>query len=385
MSVMASRPVARWLVPAGVLIAIVGGGAMTTTLAASADASLAPRTAAELLVDLQAAKIDGASGTVVERADLGLPAIPNRFGGDGSADFGSLITGSHTMRVWYSGPGKARVALLGALGESDIIHNGPDVWTWSSRTNTATHASLPTVPAPTGLPGALASRLPITPRQVADTVLAALDPTTSVTTDGAAVVAGRSAYELVLAPRARGSLIADVRIAIDATRHVPLRVAIYAKSSAKPAFEIGFTRISFARPDDALFRFTPPPGATIKQAGASEDQNRSTLPGTGDRPGATVIGAGWIAVLAVRLPPSATGTRPDAKPSRDGSDDPIDALIRHLPRVTGPWGGGRILLSRLVSVLLTDDGRVFIGAVDGPTLVAAASRPAAAPTGTPHR
>src|SRR6266705_6866513 len=139
MSVMASRPVLRWAVPAGVLVAIIGGGVVTTALTASADASLPPRSAAQLLVDLQTAQLDGVSGTVVERADLGLPALPGNIGGDGSAQLNSLISGSHTLRVWYSGPDKARVALLGAVGESDIVHNGTDTWIWSSADNTATH------------------------------------------------------------------------------------------------------------------------------------------------------------------------------------------------------------------------------------------------------
>ena len=92
MSVMASRPVLRWAVPAGVLVVVLGGGAVTTALRASADARLAPRSAAQLLVDLQTARLDGVSGTVVERADLGLPPLPGSVGGDGSADLNSLIT-----------------------------------------------------------------------------------------------------------------------------------------------------------------------------------------------------------------------------------------------------------------------------------------------------
>ena len=66
-------------------------------------------------------------------ADLGLPAIP--IAGQGSSELSSLASGTHTLRVWYSGPDHARVALLGTLGETDVITNGTDVWTWSSREN----------------------------------------------------------------------------------------------------------------------------------------------------------------------------------------------------------------------------------------------------------
>jgi len=142
MSVMASRPVARWAVPAGVLVAVLGAAVLSNSLRASASVSLPDRSPAQLLVDLQKANLTGVSGTVTETADLGLPTLPNGIGGDGSADLNSLITGTHTLRVWYSGPDKVRVALVGALQESDVIRNGSDVWIWSSHDNTATHKVL---------------------------------------------------------------------------------------------------------------------------------------------------------------------------------------------------------------------------------------------------
>ena len=106
---------------AAVLLATAG--AAISTLSASAHDSLAPRSAAQLLVDVQKAKVEGLSGTVVQTADLGLPALPNVAGGS-SSDFTALVSGSHTLRLWYAGPTKARLALLGDLGESDLIRNG---------------------------------------------------------------------------------------------------------------------------------------------------------------------------------------------------------------------------------------------------------------------
>ena len=74
MSVLTSRPVLRWALPAGLVAVVLGGGALVTTMQASADVRLPPRSAAQLLVDVQTARLEGVSGTVVERADLGLPA-----------------------------------------------------------------------------------------------------------------------------------------------------------------------------------------------------------------------------------------------------------------------------------------------------------------------
>src|SRR3954468_14631135 len=114
MSIFTSRPAVRWLVPVAVAATAVGGGALLNTLSAIASPTLPPRSAAQLLVDLQSARLDGLSGTVVQRADLGLPALPLP-GGQGSSDLTSLVSGSHTLRVWYSGTDSARVALIGTL------------------------------------------------------------------------------------------------------------------------------------------------------------------------------------------------------------------------------------------------------------------------------
>jgi outer membrane lipoprotein-sorting protein len=369
MSIMTSRPALRWGVPVAVLVAVVGGGAAARTLTASADPSLPPRTAAQLLVDLQTARLDGASGTVVQRAELGLPALPG-LGGQGSSSLQSLISGSHTMRVWYAGPDQARMALLGTLGESDVIRNGRDVWTWDSQRNTASHSVLPTGETGTNHPSINPSALPKTPQEAASAALAAIDPTTKVSANGSARVAGRSAYELVLTPRDPGSLIGRVTLAIDAERHVPLRVQVYPAGSDSTAFEVEFTQVSFIRPDPAQFRFTPPPGVQVKEDGAGKP-----APGTATSDGRpTIVGKGWTSVLVAKLPNAnalvGNALAGNAQAGGGGKGFSLDSL----PKVTGAWGSGHLLTGRLFSVLLTDDGRVLAGAVGPEKLYAAAAR-----------
>src|SRR5689334_20882514 len=205
-SVFRSRPALRWLVPAAAAVVVIGGGAAAGTIVASADPSLPERSAAQLLVDVQNAKVDGFSGTVVQTADLGLPALPGVTSGAGSADMMKLVAGSNTARVWYAGEDKARLALMGTLGETDVIRNGSDVWLWRSTDSSATHLKLPADRAGKK-PAALPQGVPSTPQEAADAALAAIDPTTAVTTTGAAKVAGRGAYELVLTPRDSASLV----------------------------------------------------------------------------------------------------------------------------------------------------------------------------------
>ncbi len=366
MSVMASRPLARWALPAGVVLAVAAAGAVTTALRASADVTLPERSAAQLLVDVQTADLTGVYGTVVETADLGLPSLPQGIGGQGSSDLNSMITGSHTLRVWYSGPDKTRVALLGALGESDVIRNGTDVWAWSSQDNTATHMKLGAEDHAT-TPGVTPSAMPTTPQQAADDVLAALEPSTDVTTEPSDTVAGRGTYELALSPKDTGSLVGKVRIGIDGAQHVPTRVQVYAKGATKPNFEIAFSQVSFKRPDNGVFTFNPPPGAKVIEPKDNGPRDQT-------EPKTALIGQGWTTVVASRFPTEANGTNDKDRTGTGG----LGAFLDALPQVHGSWGSGRLMQSKLFSVLLTDDGRVIIGAVSGDQLQKAAADPKAA-------
>lgn len=345
MSIFATRPALRWLVPVAVTAAVVGGGAAARSIAASAEPSLPARSAAQLLVDLQTATLDGLSGTVRTNASLGLPDLPNVGGGEGSTDLVQLLSGSRTARVWYSGPDKVRVALLGTLGESDVVRNGNDVWHWDSKAKKAIHSTLsgdqPEKKA-----------LPQTPQDAADLALKALDPTTTVSTGSSARVAGRDAYELILTPKDTTALIGQVRMAIDAKEHVPLRVQVFAKSAGQPAFEVAFTQVSFDRPADSQFEFKPPPGTAVEEA-----QEPAAGAAGKTEPTSKVIGAGWTSVVQATLP----ATNEKAQP-----------ILGTLPRVSGDWGSGRLLSGTLFTVLLTDDNRVFAGAVTPERLYEAA-------------
>ncbi|NTW39903.1 MAG: hypothetical protein HGA44_08425, partial [Cellulomonadaceae bacterium] len=278
---------------------------------------------------------------------------------------------------------RARVAVEGTLGESDVVTDGSQVWLWSSADQSATHVVLP----PHGLSTdaqrdaadrAAAGQVPATPAEVAEVVLGALDPTTSVTVGSNSTVAERPAYELVLQPTDPGSLVASVRIAVDAQEHVPTRVQVFAVGSGTPAIETGFTRLSFATPDDAVFAFTPPQGATVEEmdlTGLADPPGPSdspTVPGDSPTPDVTVVGHGWASVVVADL-----GGAADLSSLLGTADDGTGAgaLLAALPRVSGAWGSGSLLTSRLFSVLLTDDGRVLVGAVDGTTLQAAAADP----------
>jgi hypothetical protein len=511
---------ARWAVPAGAVLA-VGAVVAGTAVAAGAQAapSLPARTAAQLLADAQHAAGPGPmTATIAETANLGLPALP---GSSNSSSALSLLSGSHTFNIWYADPTHVRVAEPVQLGETDFRRDGSQVWLWSSKTQTATHLVLPAFPAgwhpgrqhpagqhpagshpasrhpagshpasrhPAGQhsrdmhPGDMlraglhrpvlhrpglgqglglgATGTPPTPQQVARQILAAVGPTTTVSVQRNITIAGQAAYQLAIAPKDSRSLIGQVRIAIDASKYLPLRVQVFARGATTPAFQIGFTALSFGRPAASNFTFTPPPGAKVKtvkvparfgrpghgpagwygspQSGASASpapsatqhvtKNRATgghqatdasqltatlprgslysKPGSrlsssqsaavsvhsASGPHARVMGKGWLSVLVLGQPapgaakitsasgatvvtvspssgaltssrslgPGAGFVAPDSSPGGAGI---LRALLRAATPVHGAWGSGQLLRTSLVSILVTKQGTILIGAV----------------------
>jgi outer membrane lipoprotein-sorting protein len=409
MTIFTTHPTLRWSAPVAAAVLLGGGGmALHTASAATGAEDLPHRTAEQLLVDVQQARVEGLSGTVVENADLGLPALPVSGGGNGSSKLSSLISGSHTMRVWADGPERIRLSLLGTLGESDVIRNGNDVWLWSSADHSATHLTLPErggAPRAEHVPTPTPSGPAMTPQQLADHFLSAVKPSTKVTTDNTTTVAGRSAYELVLSPRSKGSLISSVRIAIDGATHVPLRVQVLSTRATKPAFEVGFSSVDFGKPDAAQFRFNPPPGTKVEQQKLSGlTMGQSGMPGghqSGAKPlaplkkeiankqgtstgsvmsgaGPQIVGSGWTSVVKVPMSSQVlkglSGSS-GSDGSRHGGDSVSAAqFLRNLPHVNGAWGSGRLLKSNVVSALLTDSGTLYVGAVTPQVLYAAAGK-----------
>lgn len=350
--------------------AFIAAGPVSGLVSGPANADLPTRTAAQLLVDIQKANLDGFSGTVVENANLGLPSLPENLGGS-TGELG-MLTGTHTMRVWSAGPERSRISLPSQYAESDLIRNGRDLWLWSSSTRSAEHWTLPAHAASSTGPGMSSEptqeRAELTPQQAADQALAALSPTTAVTGDGTTTVAGRPAYVLSLRPRSATTLIGSIQIAIDGATHVPTQVQIFAKGSATPDVSVGFSSFHPGMPQASVFSFNPPAGTTVKQeklpskpaAGEAHQQFDASAP--------QVIGQGWNAVIVDRLPADHSA---GSSSSVTGQVGQLGAVVQRLPRVSGTWGSGWLFQGTLFSVVVTDSHQVAAGMVPPSQLYAA--------------
>ena len=382
---------ARWAIPAG---AVALAGALTAgTMISTAQASpeLPARTPAQLLASVAGrdAPLPALTGTVVETASLGLPQLP------GSADPSSitaLLAGSHTIKVWYADPTHLRLAVPVTMSETDLIRNGRQVWVWQSKSNTVTRMQLPAKDDRAPMhPAAVPSQVPLTPQQAASQALKAVGPSTRVSVQRNVTVAGQPAYQLVLSPKASGSLIGRIAIAIDATKNVALRVQVFAKGAASPAFQIGYTSISFVKPAAANFSFTTPAGAKVKVVSPRPDTSGPMSAKDKKASGEPqVIGKDWLSVAV--LPASAlagvTGggdassvagqaaQSAAGSPAGGGGEDAAvaAALLKTATPVHGAWGSGKLLHTSLVSVLMTSDGHVLVGAVTPAVLESAAAQ-----------
>jgi outer membrane lipoprotein-sorting protein len=368
-------------------VAVVGGilaGSMISV--AQAAPSLPSRTPAQLLASLAGqTSMPPLTGTIVETSSLGLPSLP---GTDNPTSVSSLLTGSHTVRIWYAGPAHFRVAVPQNMSESDLIRNGSNAWLWESSQNKVTHLTVPADAAKARAKKAAAKPAPpMTPQQAAEEVLAKVGPTTTVSSDTNVTVAGQAAYQLVLAPKSASSLVGQIRIAIDGANDVPLRVQVLARGAKSPAVQIGFTSISFVKPAAANYAFSPPAGATVQQQPLTGG-TKST--GHGSVGSAYTVGKDWLTVAdlpsSVLSPVTGASAAGNSGSGLSGDTGPIiNALLKSATPVSGSWGSGRLLTTSLLSMLITSNGRVLAGAVTPQVLYQAAAQPAPAHTSQPAK
>lgn len=320
---------------AGIAVAgAVGLGLLAVPAGAGAQPALPPVEPEELVRSVLAADSQPLAGVAELDNGLGLPALPG---------VPQAANGTSTARIWSDGDRRGRVQLPTESGERTLVSDGETFWSWNSEDRTVRR-----VPegeherdSANADPGAAAAE-----------ALAKLRPTSVISVDGTSDVAGRPAYDLVLAPAStERTLLREVRVAVDAEHRVPLRLTVMATGSTDPALQIGFTDIEFGPQDPELFRFTPPPGAKIEDAQPGEHGERDGEP--------TMVGDGWDTVLVADAP-APDAERPD---------------LAQLGRpVTGPWGSGRLVTSAVASVIVTDDGRIAIGAVPEQVLTEALAR-----------
>ncbi|SES38544.1 Outer membrane lipoprotein-sorting protein [Streptomyces sp. yr375] len=402
------RKAFRYVVPVtviGVAAATIG---LVPALADSGDPDLPKITAQQLLDKIAASDVQQLSGTVKITTDLGLPDLGGlesgllsgaaQQGGDGSsadpsAKLTELASGTHTLRVAADGPDKQKLSLLENAAEYSVIHNGTNVWGYDSASNEVYHSTVDE----SSHKGETKTPVPATPKDLTEDALKAVDDTTSVTVDGTVHVAGRDAYKLLVKPKQSGSTVGAISVAVDAKTGLPLKFTLTPASGGAAVVDVGFTEVSFAKPAAATFDFTAPKGAKVTEGGKAEKADEAdkagkgekwgeegatgTAPGHSDASGSgddfaqgfggadglNVLGEGWTSIATFD-----TGSK--GAPSGSASGGELGGFLGSLgDKVSGKFGSGTVFSTRLINALMTDDGKVYVGAVTKDALVKAAN------------
>ena len=391
-----NRNVARWI-PAVLAPAIIAATAFGISASAHADVVLPDKTASQILQFINTDQNITFSGEVTKVANLGLPNINlipnisqsvvdqmNKNLPKGMSDFIPKVTvqdsitsvlgflsGTQNANIFVDGLNAQRVQMLDPMSERDFIHNGSDLWFYDAGKQTVSHHTLTAAEQVPESPSLTfdTSKLPFditSPAAVADYFIKQTSVNTTFTVGRAARVAGRDAYTLTLAPKSAGSLVESVTLSIDGANGLPLGVTVKAVGQSSPAFEVAFTSINFATPDASVFAFTPPAGTKVTEIATPTNPmpatSIQTAPTAADQAELNKVKAeGWSAVVEV--------------PAAEAA--PVLAAIKGnalFADLTKTVAGGRIFSTALLNVLITDDGRIYAGAVTTQTLLKAAAR-----------
>lgn len=406
-----SRKAWRYAVPAAVVGVTAATIGLVPALADTGDPSLPSLTAEQLLTKIAASDTQTVDGTVKITTNLGLPSAlsaatgSSLFGGAaappslGSPDASraepqrqlvQLLVGSHTLHVAADGPDRQKVSIIQPAAEYSLIRNGTQLWAYDSSSNEAYHAVLPQRSADEAAqPRQTPEDFPATPQDAARQILKAAQGTAAITVDGTARVAGHSAYELLIRPQnAPDSTIGAIRIAVDAETGVPLKFTVDSASGGASVIDVAYTRVSFAKPSASTFAYKPGKGVKVTEGRTGSQTNTPDL--MGGSAGHSVIGAGWdtVSVFKGAAPvagsplkgvPHRDGKGHDGAPDRygkghEGGPSGMGAILGGFGKqVSGSFGKGTLFHTRLVNVLLTEDGTVYVGAVTESALTKAAS------------
>ena len=382
----------RWT-PAVAVPAVIAAGVLAGSLPASARDPLPEKTPAQVLAMIGQHQTKSFSGTVEQSSELGLPDVPQvgPTSGAGTGSLAELLTGPHSARVYIDGPSKARIQVMDRMAERDAVRQGNELWLYNSKDNTATHVTLPAAASKESRSHDMHAGV-ATPEELAAKMLDKLDGSTEVAVAGDTEVAGRTAYNLVLTPRSDVTLVGSVAVAVDGENGMPLSVEVRARGQQEPAFRTAFSNLTLGAPDASLFNFSPPPGASVKELAVpapSHGKADRTDKGLADRnPGSKdpadrdsahkgmrghapkVTGSGWERIVGI---PAPSASAPSASP--ESGKQSVDRLLNDplLRQATVTVEGGRAISTSLVNVLLTDDGRTFVGSVPLERLQAAAA------------
>ncbi|MBM7772002.1 outer membrane lipoprotein-sorting protein [Actinokineospora baliensis] len=313
---------------------------------------LPPISAEALVQSTIEAHVPSLAGAVELRNDIGLP-IPGL----------PQVSGDNVARVYADGTGRGRVSLKDGSGERTFVQDGTTTWLWSSANRSVTKFDSAKGADPKEVEDKLAD-----PAAAAKEVVDLIKESSTVSVDGTARVAGRSVYQLVLTPKpTERTLLREVRVSVDSETRVPLRLEVLANGQSEPALRVGFTEFSTGAQDPALFTFTPPAGAKVVE-GSTEGKNEGDREDLFKAANLKIVGDGWDTVATGQVPAALLSAQVPQSGERQAVD--VTSMLKRLGKeVSGPFGTGYAISTKVGTALVTTDGRIAVGAVPQQVLI----------------
>ncbi len=389
-----------WVAPIAVASAVALSIGAQPLLASGESNDLPDISAEDLIVKVLDAEPRAMSGTVVHTARLGLPDM--LFTEATGADPISLLGGSSTIRLWTDGEERSRVALLGTMSEYSVVADGPEMWTYSSSEDEAVRysfsdADLAELESMSEEARAKMlerkAELP-TPQEAAEQALTMVSEFSTVEIDSQSTIAGRDVYQVIVTPTSDETLVERVALAIDGETMIPLRVQTWStQDTSAPAVEVSFTDVDFGMPSESVFDFSVPASATQSDVVIPLPEKDGTDKATGEQHEMpTVTGEGWESVVEFEGMDFAALLSEDPAAMTDaggriiGSDEAQKMLEEFMPesdgmtlemdelfgQLTTEVPEGDLFSTALLNVLITDDGRVLVGAISADAIRALA-------------
>ncbi len=400
-----SRNRRRWI-PAVLAPVLVAGSVFGFSVQANAAIDLPDKSASQILQMINTNPDIAFSGTIVKKANLGLPPMniipdisqsmvdemskkmPKEMGDflpQASAQ-GELalalefFAGTHRANIFVDGIEKSRLQVLDLLSERNFIRNGNVLWAYDATKSLAQRTTINEREVKNAeniarlLLAMNKSKFPFdytSPAAVANYILNEASKYSTISVAADIKIADRGAYQITLTPKNNQSLIASATLSIDAATGLPLAARVMAVGQDGPAFEVAFESITFAKPDASNFNFTPPAGTRIidipapTQADLMRELGKlPALPSESDAKAKLedLIAQGWGAVVKV---PAA---QVPAELRR------LQAENKLYTELTKPVSGGRVFSSTLLNIFFADNGDIYAGSVTVERLLAVAQR-----------
>ncbi len=240
---------------AGLIIAIVGGTAIAVAASNGGPKPPAESLATALHQAAGAPAVDGITARIqftnnlIDASDLqGTDPILNGASG----------------RLWISNNGQLRLELQGQNGDAQVVVNNGSFSIYDPMSNTVYKGTLPQHSGTSS-----SSKDDVIP-----TVAQIQNDINQFAQDWNLVgptprnVAGQPAYKIRVTPKHDGGLLGSVQLAWDASRGIPLGIAIYSNSSSTPVLELKATSISYGAVSRHVFSIKAPAGAHVVSIGS---------------------------------------------------------------------------------------------------------------------